>query len=55
VVVRARASKVDLGAAPARTQPDGWVEAQFGQHTSAAPALIEMRSRVGNVNFAFIE
>jgi hypothetical protein len=58
VVVRARASKVDLGAvaaAAARTQPDGWTEAQFGQHTGAQPSLIEMRSRVGNVSFAFIE
>ncbi|HWU90551.1 MAG TPA: DUF4097 family beta strand repeat-containing protein, partial [Kofleriaceae bacterium] len=57
VLVRARAVRVDLGAAaaPAQAQPDGWVEAQFGQHTSTPPALIEMRSRVGNVSFAFIE
>jgi hypothetical protein len=55
VVIRARATKVDLGAAQMRTQPDGWVEAQFGQHTSAAPSLIEMRSRVGNVSFAIID
>jgi hypothetical protein len=57
IVIRARATKVDLGAAQPRPQPqpDGWVEAQFGQHTSAAPSLIEMRSRVGNVTFAIIE
>lgn len=55
VVVRARATKVDLGAAMARTQPGGWLEAQFGQHTSTAPSLIEMRSRVGNVSFAIVE
>ena len=55
VVVRARATRVELGTAQARTQPDGWIEAQFGQHTSTPPALIELRSRVGNVNFAFIE
>lgn len=57
VVVRARANRVELGTAQAqaRTQPDGWIAAQFGQHTSTPPALIELRSRVGNVNFAFIE
>lgn len=55
IVIRARATKVDLGGAPARTQPDGWVETQFGPHTAVAPSLIEMRSRVGNVSFAIIE
>jgi hypothetical protein len=55
IVIRARAAKVDLGPAPARPQPDGWVETQFGPHTAAAPSLIEMRSRVGNVSFAIIE
>ena len=55
VVIRARAAKVDLGAGQARPQPDGWLEAQFGPHTSATPSLIEMRSRVGNVSFAIIE
>jgi len=55
IVIRARATKVDLGVAQARTQPDGWVEAQFGQHTAAAPSLIEMRSRVGNVSFGIID
>ena len=55
IVIRARATKVDLGGAQARTQPDGWVETQFGPHTAAAPSLIEMRSRVGSVSFAIIE
>jgi hypothetical protein len=55
IVVRARAIKVDLGGAQARTQPDGWVETQFGPHASAAPSLIEMRSRAGNVSFAIIQ
>jgi len=55
IVIRARAAKVDLGAAQVKPQPDGWVEAQFGQHTSAPPSLIEMRSRVGNVSFAIID
>jgi hypothetical protein len=54
VVVRAWATQVDLGAA-AQIQPDGWVEAQFGHHASAAPSLIEMRSRIGNVSFAIME
>lgn len=54
ITVRARATKVDLGAA-ARIQPGGWIEAQFGQHTGVPPSLIEMRSRVGNVSFAIIE
>lgn len=55
VVIRARATKVDLGAAQARAQPDGWVEAQFGQHASATASLIEMRSRVGTVSFGIME
>jgi hypothetical protein len=55
VIIRARAIRVDLGAAPARTQPDGWIEAQFGQHTGMAPSLIEMRSRVGSVSFGIID
>ncbi len=55
VVIRARGTKVDLGAAQARTQPDGWVEAQFGPHAGATASLIEMRSRVGMVSFGIVE
>ncbi|TMQ07160.1 MAG: hypothetical protein E6J90_44240 [Deltaproteobacteria bacterium] len=57
VVVRAKGNKVDLGA-PARPQPDGWVESSFGQAADAAAAtaaLVEIRSPRGNVNFAIIE
>lgn len=55
IVVRARAIKVDLGGARTQTQPDGWATAQFGPHASAAPALIEMRSRAGTVSFAIVQ
>jgi hypothetical protein len=55
IIIRARATRVDLGAAQARTQPDGWIEAQFGQHTGVAASLIEMRSRVGSVSFGIID
>lgn len=54
-VVRARGTKVDLGVAYVRTQPDGWVEAQFGRHGSAMASLIEMRSRAGIVTFGIID
>jgi hypothetical protein len=55
VIIRARGARVDLGSAAVKAQPDGWIEAQFGQHTGTPPSLIEMRSRVGNVSFAIIE
>jgi hypothetical protein len=55
VLIRGRGTKVDLGAARARAQPDGWVEAQFGQHVSTMASLIEMRSRVGIVSFGVID
>jgi hypothetical protein len=55
IVVRARAAKVDLGGTAQQAQPDGWIEAQFGQHAGTPPSLIELRSRVGNVSFAIIE
>jgi hypothetical protein len=52
VLVRARGSKVDLGA-PMRTQSKGWVESMFGQ--SADTALVEIRSPQGSIKFAIIE
>jgi hypothetical protein len=54
-IVRARGTKVDLGLAHLRPQPDGWVEAQFGQHANAMASLIEMRSRAGTVTFGIID
>jgi hypothetical protein len=57
LVVRAKAAKVDFGArAPqAGLQPvNGWVETRLGV-TAGTPALVEMRSRYGNVQFAIIE
>jgi len=57
VVVRARGTKVDLGMAP-HAQPDGWVEARYGQQRGAAiveAALVELRAVSGVVTFAIIE
>ncbi|MBA3396414.1 MAG: DUF4097 family beta strand repeat protein [Deltaproteobacteria bacterium] len=55
LVVRGRGTKVNLGAT-SRSRSDGWVETQLG-HLAAGvtPALVEMRSRHGNVQFAIIE
>lgn len=52
LVVRARGTKVDLGA-PVRAQPNGWVEASYGNEPTAT--LVELRSPQGNVRFAIIE
>ncbi|HEU4732351.1 MAG TPA: DUF4097 family beta strand repeat-containing protein, partial [Kofleriaceae bacterium] len=58
LVVRARGTKVDLGA-PARTQPNGWVESTFSVPVGPAAlletALVEIRAGQGNVKFAIIE
>lgn len=55
VFVRGRGTKVNLGAT-SKTRQDGWVETQLGGHVAnAAPALVEMRSRAGIVQFAIIE
>jgi hypothetical protein len=55
LLVRARGTKVDLGT-PARTQPDGWVEASFGVRAAMVEtAFIEIRAPRGNVKFAIIE
>ncbi|MDB4962864.1 MAG: hypothetical protein JWP01_2863 [Myxococcales bacterium] len=58
ISIRARGSKVNLGsaAANAKTQQDGWIYSQLGQvNGTSAPALIELRSRYGLVQFAIIE
>lgn len=53
VIVRARGTKVDLGA-PMLPRANGWVESSFGQIASDA-AVVEIRSPGGNVRFAIIE
>lgn len=56
LVVRGRGMKVNFGATTkTQTRPDGWVEAQLGMASSAPPALVELRSRHGIVQFAIIE
>jgi hypothetical protein len=57
LVVRARAAKVDFGARVPQAQPqpvNGFVETRLGV-TSGNPAVVEMRSRYGNVQFAIID
>jgi len=54
IVVRARGSKVNLGGTM-KSQPDGWVEARFGPAVNGTlPALVELRSRYGMVNFVIV-
>jgi hypothetical protein len=53
VVVRARGTKVDLGAA-ARMDAEGWQRTSFGL-TSDNAALVELRSPLGLVQFAIVE
>lgn len=57
LVVRGRGAKVNLGATvKTQTRSDGWVEAQVGAASAAPqPGLVEMRSRLGIVQFAIIE
>lgn len=52
VVVRAMGSQVDLGPA-SRTQPDGWRISSFGE--ADVPALVELRSRYGTVQFVALD
>ncbi len=57
LVVRGRGTKVNLAGLtgiPSR-RPDGWVEARLGEMANATPALIEMQSRHGIVQFTVIE
>ncbi|HEU0030237.1 MAG TPA: hypothetical protein VFQ53_06385 [Kofleriaceae bacterium] len=56
VVVRARGNKIDLGGSPSAAGSDGWTEARLGTLTNGTvPAMVEMRSRYGMVQFAVIE
>ena len=52
IVVRARGAKVDLGATT-KSEPDGWMQARIGEGSEVA--LVELRSRYGNVQFAIVE
>ena len=54
LIVRGRGSKVNLGV-PAKLQPDGFLEAQLGKFTGSAPALVQLRSNLGYVQFAIVE
>lgn len=54
VVLRARGTKVDLGQQQTvHPQPNGWSEATFGQGDQ--PALVELRSTYGTVQFTVVE
>jgi hypothetical protein len=52
VLVRGLGTKVDLGQA-AQARADGWMEAAIGHDD--APAMVEMRSRYGLVQFAIVQ
>ena len=54
VYLRARGSKVDLGQQQTvHPQPNGWSETTFGRGDQ--PALVELRSTYGNVQFTIVE
>ena len=52
IIVRGAGTKVELGA-PAHPLPDGWMMSSFG--TGDQPAIVEMRSRYGMVQFVAID
>ena len=54
MVIRAHGAKVDLGGTPV-AQKGGWSEATIGQGTQQSPAMVELLSRYGAVQFAIIE
>jgi len=56
VAIRARGAKVHLGSASLVASRDGWVHGQLGQLLSGAqPAVVELRSRYGLVQFTLVE
>ena len=56
VVVRARGATVTLGTQVQQAAADGWVDAQFGPTDKGAiPAFIELRSRLGSVQFKMLD
>lgn len=56
ILARAHAAKVNLGGMTTTSQPDGWREARVGQASDKAlPMLVEMRSRIGNVQLVFVD
>ncbi|MGE5181658.1 MAG: hypothetical protein ACM31C_06335 [Acidobacteriota bacterium] len=55
VLVRGRGVKVDLGGAT-RPYMEGWLETSFGQGgIDSGPALVELRSHYGIVQFAIVQ
>ena len=56
VIVRGRAAKLNLGATT-KSRQDGWAETQLGGdiQPGITPALVELQSRHGMVQFAIIE
>ncbi len=52
VLVRGRGKKLDFGM-PAQPQPNGWSQVAVGQGKDAA--LVELRSQLGTVRFAFVQ
>lgn len=58
VAIRARGAKVNLGSAGATAKAhNGWIESQLGEKQAAndIPAMVEMRSRLGMVQFTIVE
>jgi hypothetical protein len=56
VLVRARGNKVNLGGMTTAARPDGWVESRIGAaDDKLLPMLVEMRSRVGNVQLVLVD
>jgi DUF4097 and DUF4098 domain-containing protein YvlB len=56
LLVRGFGTKVNLAGMQTTTKPDGWVESRVGQSLNNATAtLVEMRSRLGLVQFSIIE
>jgi hypothetical protein len=57
VVIRARATKVDLGTAVVIHQADRWLQATYGDPNAPndPTAAVELRSQTGVVQFAIIE
>lgn len=56
VTIRARGAKVNLGSTRFQTTSDGWMEGQLGQGAAGSqPAIVELRSRYGMVQFTVID
>ena len=53
ILIRARGSRVDMGAGALAPRPDGWVQTALGQ--GAQPALVELQSHYGTVRFVVLD